>query len=690
MKSRKERLENKKQQLLSENIKSVKKATTYIGTTVLMGTAGLVLSKVKAQADTVQIDQNTSSNNNNENTSANSNNINDQNQVSTQTAQTQTQAQAASSSQEQSQVASASQAVPSSAAAPTVNVSRTYPGNVQTFLNNIAGPAQQVAQQRGLYASLMIAQAALESGWGGSYLSTSAYNLFGVKWSGSGAYIELPTQEFYNGSYHTIYDKFQRYSSYAESLNGYANVITTRFPKSTRANSANYAIAAQNLRYGVYGTYATAPDYADKLIRVIQTYNLTAYDVGGTSVDTNQTPTNNNNNVDQTQTSGNGTYTVKAGDSLYRIAKNHNISLQELKSLNNLNSDLIFAGQVLKVSGQVSSSQPSTNTNTSQNSNQTQTNGNGTYTVKAGDSLYRIAVNHNMSLQELKNLNNLSSNLIMPGQVLKVSGQVSSSQPSTNTSQSSNQPQASGNGTYTVKAGDSLYRIAVNHNMSLQELKNLNNLSSNLIMPGQVLKVSGQVSSSQPSTNTSQSSNQPQASGNGTYTVKAGDSLYRIAVNHNMSLQELKNLNNLSSNLIMPGQVLKVSGQVSSSQPSTNTSQSSNQPQASVNGTYTVKAGDSLWAIANSHKMTLNDLKRVNNLSSDLIYVGQTLKVTKGAVTTANKPNTQSNTNKTYTVKAGDSLWRIASNNGTTVNQLKALNNLTSDMIYVGQNLKLK
>ena len=554
MKSRKERLENKKQQLLSENIKSVKKATTYIGTTVLMGTAGLVLSKAKAQADTVQVDQNTSSNNNNENTSANSNNINEQSQVSAQTAQTQTQDQAATPTQDQSQVAPASQAVPNSATAPTVSVSRAYPGNVQTFLNNIAGPAQQVAQQRGLYASLMIAQAALESGWGGSYLSTSAYNLFGVKWSGSGAYIELPTQEFYNGSYHTIYDKFQRYSSYAESLNGYANVITTRFPKSTRANSANYAIAAQNLRYGVYGTYATAPDYADKLIRVIQAYNLTAYDVGGSSVDTNQTPTTNNNNAGQTQTSGNGTYTVKAGDSLYRIAKNHNMSLQELKSLNNLSSDLIFAGQVLKVSGQVTSNQPSTNTNT----------------------------------------------------------------------------------------------------------------------------------------NTSQNSNQTQASGNGTYTVKAGDSLYRIAVNHNMSLQELKNLNNLSSNLIMPGQVLKVSGKTVSNKPSTNTAQNSNQTQTSGNGTYTVKAGDSLWAIANSHKMTLNDLKQVNNLSSDLIYVGQTLKVTKGAVTTANKTNAQSSPKKTYTVKAGDSLWRIASNNGTTVNQLKALNNLTSDMIYVGQNLKLK
>ena len=544
MKSRKERLENKKQQLLSENIKSVKKATTYIGTTFLMGTAGLVLSKAKAQADTVQIDQNTSSNNNNENTSENSNNINEQSQVSAQTTQTQTQDRSASSTQEQSQVAPASQAEPSSTTTPTVSVSRAYPGNVQTFLNNIAGPAQQVAQQRGLYASLMIAQAALESGWGGSYLSTSAYNLFGVKWSGSGAYIELPTQEFYNGSYHTIYDKFQRYSSYAESLNGYANVITTRFPKSTRANSANYAIAAQNLRYGVYGTYATAPDYADKLIRVIQTYNLTAYDVGGSSVGTDQTPTDNNNNAGQIQTSSNGTYTVKAGDSLYRIAKNHNMSLQELKSLNNLSSDLIFAGQVLKVTGQAS-----TNTNVSQNSNQTQASGNGTYTVKAGDSLYRIAVNHNMSLQELKNLNNLSSNLIMPGQVLKVTGQASTN---------------------------------------------------------------------------------------------------------------------------------------------TNASQNSNQTQVSGNKTYTVKAGDSLWAIANSHKMTLNDLKQVNNLSSDLIYVGQTLKVTKSAVTTANKTDGQSSTKKTYTVKAGDSLWRIASNNGTTVNQLKALNNLTSDMIYVGQDLKLK
>ena len=157
-----------------------------------------------------------------------------------------------------------------------------------------------------------------------------------------------------------------------------------------------------------------------------------------------------------------------------------------------------------------------------------------------------------------------------------------------------------------------------------------------------------------------------------------------------MSLQELKNLNNLSSNLIMPGQVLKVSGKTVSNKPSTNTAQNSNQNQANGNGTYTVKAGDSLWAIANSHKMTLNDLKQVNNLSSDLIYVGQTLKVTKGAVTTANKKTPKVVQRKHIQSKRVTHFGGIASNNGTTVNQLKALNNLTSDMIYVGQNLKLK
>ena len=98
-----------------------------------------------------------------------------------------------------------------------------------------------------------------------------------------------------------------------------------------------------------------------------------------------------------------------------------------------------------------------------------------------------------------------------------------------------------------------------------------------------------------------------------------------------------------------------------------------------------VKAGDTLWSIANANDMTVAQLKQKNDLSNDTIYVGQTLNVSSAKSTSAT-----STPSATYTVKSGDSLWKIASANGTTVNQLKSLNNLSSDLIYAGQQLKLR
>ena len=147
-----------------------------------------------------------------------------------------------------------------------------------------------------------------------------------------------------------------------------------------------------------------------------------------------------------------------------------------------------------------------------------------TYIVKKGDSLYSIARTLNTTVDELKRLNNLSSNLLSIGQVLKIPS-------STNTSI---------NNTYTVKKGDSLYSIARIYNTSVDELKRLNNLTSNLLSIDQVLKLPS-------STNT-----------NNTYIVKKGDSLYSIARNYNTTVDKLKNINNISSNLLSIGQVLKI------------------------------------------------------------------------------------------------------------------------------------
>ncbi|HHT6184047.1 TPA: LysM peptidoglycan-binding domain-containing protein, partial [Listeria monocytogenes] len=102
-----------------------------------------------------------------------------------------------------------------------------------------------------------------------------------------------------------------------------------------------------------------------------------------------------------------------------------------------------------------------------------------------------------------------------------------------------------------------------------------------------------------------------------------------------------------------------------------------------------------LWRIANNHKVTIANLKSWNNLKSDFIYPGQKLKVSAGTTTNTNtaKPSTNKPSNstvKTYTVKKGDSLWAISRQYKTTVDNIKAWNKLTSNMIHVGQKLTIK
>ena len=253
-----------------------------------------------------------------------------------------------------------------------------------------------------------------------------------------------------------------------------------------------------------------------------------------------------------------------------------------------------------------------------------------TYKVKPGDTLWKISLQHNTSITQLKSLNGLSSDIIYPNQVLKVSGSKSSSKSSSNSS--------SGNAsTYTVKSGDTLSKIAKQHGVTVQNLMDWNNLNSHLIYPGQVFKVSKPSSSSNSSSKSSNSGSSSSSSSSSTYTVKSGDTLSHIAAAHGVTVKNLMEWNNLSTTLIYPGNKLVVK-KPSSSGSSSSGSSSSGGSSSGKTTTYVVKSGDSLSKIAKQYGVTVKNLMEWNNLKSTTIYIGDKL-VIGGKASSAPKNN---------------------------------------------------
>ena len=147
----------------------------------------------------------------------------------------------------------------------------------EEFVEKIAPIAQDEQQKYHIFASITIAQAALESNWGQSELATQYYNLFGVKSDTGGL---MTTKEYVNGQWIVVRARFAIYQSWRESIEQH----TALFVDGTSWDSShyqavlsadNYVEAAQALQQK---GYATDPNYAQKLISLIKTYNLDKYD----------------------------------------------------------------------------------------------------------------------------------------------------------------------------------------------------------------------------------------------------------------------------------------------------------------------------------------------------------------------------------------------------------------------------
>jgi LysM repeat protein len=210
-------------------------------------------------------------------------------------------------------------------------------------------------------------------------------------------------------------------------------------------------------------------------------------------------------------------------------------------------------------------------------------------------------------------------------------------------------PGAVGENYYTVVKGDSLYSIANKYSVTVSELKSANNLTSDALSIGQVLIIPTKEVTPPSGT---------------TYIVQSGDSLWVIANKYGITVDQLKSANNLTTNLLSIGQVLVIPTKEVTPPSGT---------------TYIVQSGDSLWVIANKYGITVDQLKVANNLTTNLLSIGQVLVIPTKEVTPPS--------GTTYIVQSGDSLWVIANKYGITVDQLKSANNLTTNLLSIGQKL---
>lgn len=277
------------------------------------------------------------------------------------------------------------------------------------------------------------------------------------------------------------------------------------------------------------------------------------------------------------------------------------------------------------------------------------------HTVQAGETVSRIARQYGLNTHDLLRLNNLRADtVIYPGDTIRLGGKAQAPQAqqgqtsATSQTQSSSSSSRQGASTYTVKSGDTIGAIARRHGVSTQSVLNANGLNMrSVIYPGQKIKLSGGSSAPAPQQQSQQPRNvkkqEPANTSASSYTVRSGDTISAIARRHGVSTQHVLDLNGLNiRSVIYPGQKIKVSGSrvaPQSNEPNVIQKPKAPSKQNNSSGSYTVKSGDTLGAIASRHGVALSALLQANNLRlNSVIYPGNKLSIPGGSAPGGDSP----------------------------------------------------
>ncbi|MBB5021774.1 LysM peptidoglycan-binding domain-containing protein [Desulfurispira natronophila] len=340
---------------------------------------------------------------------------------------------------------------------------------------------------------------------------------------------------------------------------------------------------------------------------------------------------------------------VRPGESLSVIANRYNISISEIRRVNQIRGDLLRVNQVVLI--------PSLQHPAAQGSN-LEVAGVVQHRVRSGESLSVLSSRFSVPMSEIRRVNNLSGDLLRVGQTLLIP--MGESAESARASLGSTGATTSGAVEHRVRSGENLSTIASRYNTSVSQIRQHNSLNGDIIRPGQVLSIPMQQTASTQRTTIR-------------HEVRSGESLSVLADRYNVRMATIRRANNLNGDLLRVGQTLNIPVQTSTA--------ASDSGQNIAGGIqHRVRSGESLSVIAERYQVSMAQIRQANQLSGNLIRVGQVLFIPAGQTAQAS----------TYRVRSGDSLSVIAQNTGTSVSELIRRNNLpSSGIIQPGQVLQI-
>lgn len=357
---------------------------------------------------------------------------------------------------------------------------------------------------------------------------------------------------------------------------------------------------------------------------------------------------------------------VKYGENISEIASMYDTDVDKIKKDNRLKSNSLRSGTNLKIVTLV-------NPESLKNNNVANDKQIAFHYVRRGETLGRIASKYDMSVSDIQRENSLRGSKIYPGQKLKIQKTVGGNTREEVNIASVSKPTNSESNiqVHSVNKGESLYNISRRYNISVSDLKSMNNLSSDYIYEGQKLKLID--NGTLPSTSNNFAK----------HSVKRGETLGQIAENYGVLAQQIRNWNNISGSRIYPGQKLLIQSNKA------DIVQSSTPKKVEY---HTIRKGETLSSIASKYDVSINEIKSWNSIDGVNIKAGDRLALNADMMSKgSNSVKNESSNPIYYNLKKGENLAIVASKFGISVDQIQKLNsNVNPRRLQIGQKIRVK